>query len=52
MEPFDGIISPGILQSESCANFASWRCEFQCEFQCEFRCEFLRSVVACLGRFK
>ena len=45
-------VSPGILQSESCANFTSWRCEFQYEFLSEFQCEFLRSVVACLGRFK
>ena len=26
----------GIPQSEFCAKFASWRCEFQCEFLCEF----------------
>ena len=40
------IVAPGILQSESCANFSSWRCESQCEFLSEFRCEFLRSAVA------
>ena len=42
----------GILQSESYANFSSWRCESQCEFLSESRCEFLRSAVAFLGRFK
>ena len=45
-------LAPGILQSECCANFSSWRCESQCEFLSEFRCEFLRSAVAFLGRFK
>ena len=42
------LASPG-LQSESCANFASWRCESQCEFLSEFRCEFLRSAAAFLS---
>ena len=45
-------MAPGILQSETCANFASWRCESQGESQSELRCEFLRSAVACFGRFK
>ena len=44
-------IFPGILQSESCASFSSWRCESQCEFLGEFRCEFPRSAVAFLGGF-
>ena len=49
---FRRVLAPGILQSESCANFSSWRCESQCEFLSEFRCEFLGSAVAFLGRFK